>query len=202
MTEPENSVRKPRPSIWKIVLLILTALTVGAICFDSPRHYLLLKTFSLASALKGSRHVTHLPEIDAVEVCLLRNREPKSSNTNLISGAEVMLVTNLAGASARELAGLWRQLPLISDLRLQALCHYPVYGFRFSRQGMPVLESSFCWQCANLTVPSSLRISEISFNPSSPQATNLFLKLQAFFPADATAKAVKSYGLNEERAKP
>jgi hypothetical protein len=53
----------------------------------------------------------------------------------------------LGGQQAQEFLSVWRRQKVA--MKMQALCHYPTYGFRFYREQDMVTETSICWFCSN-----------------------------------------------------
>lgn len=94
-------------------------------------------------------------EVTSVEIFLLTGEESQRSVATFpirpygrdhpVYGSKT-----LSGDELDEFLGLWRiQEP---SYWRQALCHYPVYGFRLYRGGSLIGETSICWECRNFYV--------------------------------------------------
>lgn len=198
MTETSGqppSLAPARKSAWRDFLLGigLSAAVLVLLCFERPRAFAIRALFSLPRVAMDWQYVSGLGEVDAVEVSLLRKPTSATHSTNRIFGGEIVLTTVLKATDAQEFAARWRQLQVITDLGEQTLCHFPVFGIRFFRDGKLRLESSFCWFCANVSLPSALGTNEVRFNENHPSATNVFTALTGLFPGEQVKAAGRTY---------
>jgi hypothetical protein len=128
-----------------------------------------------------------LPAIDRVEVFHLRGTGLRESDpANATDGfpirpyrsySHILGQTTLFGADAQALASLWRSQRF--DWGVQALCHYPAYGFRYYSGSKLIFETSVCYRCNNFYTPTGWW----GFYTDTPQAADLLRRLRQIFPA-------------------
>lgn len=168
---------KRRHSVLLCTLIVFTLIAV----FFGER---IQTTFYLESyKLAAYRHVSHLTEIDEVEICSLKG-EPEPGDTDPFEGDGLHGVAarkTVTGADAAEIAALWRSLP--TGAEYQYLCFGPVYGLRFRHSGKQVLKTSVCWECQGLTFPTLTgHTIEWGFDAKAQPAQKLFQVLQKHVP--------------------
>lgn len=94
-------------------------------------------------------------DITKAEVYLLAGEEAEQKGITFpirpyASEHPVYGTVALSGGDLDEFLDLWGlQEP---SFNRQALCHYPVYGFRLYRGSRLVGETSICWECSNFYV--------------------------------------------------
>jgi hypothetical protein len=90
---------------------------------------------------------SHLPDIDAIELVVLRGLYPNHVSDYMKIAKNASCV-HLQGDIVQQIAHLWRQLPPDEQMR----CHNPPFGLRFYRENELLLEGSVCWECNNIFV--------------------------------------------------
>ena len=124
-----------------------------------------------------------LAPITKAEVVVLAKTETRSGEAlkGFFGYHELSNVT-VAGARAKDLAQLYRQLP---D-GMTARCHIPTFAIRFYQAEKLLLEGSFCWTCHNFYGEQKGEAIHFAFDAQHPQAQVLrqrFIALTGHDPA-------------------
>jgi hypothetical protein len=173
---------------WHIVLLCGAIVAALVVFFFGERiQWAFIRS---VIGLAEYQHVSHLPEIDEVEICTLQGDatpgDPDPFEGDGTYG--VAACKTVRGADAAEIAALWRSLP--TGLNYQYMCFSPAYGLRFRHNGKQVLKTSVCWHCQGLTFPTlTRRMIEWGFDAKSPPAQKLLVVLQKHVPLPPPPKS-------------
>lgn len=168
-----------RKRFWILVPLLLV-LAFGAALQLRPVRiaYYEYRIRSVTSALSHCDRVevfhlrgTGLRETDPADATTGFPIRPYGSYSHILGGA------TLSGSDAEAMASLWRSQRF--DGGVQALCHYPAYGFRYYSGRKLVFETSVCYRCNNFYTPTGWW----GFFTDTPQAAELLRRLQLIFPA-------------------
>jgi hypothetical protein len=140
---------------------------------------------------------TSLPRCDRVEILHLSEiagassdmvpLPPAGENFPIRPYGEQSGILNrvtLAGPDAEAFANLWRSQKF--DKNMQALCHDPVYAFRFYSGWRKTFETSVCFHCSNFYVDSLVGSDWWGFDRSTPQAKQLLQRFQELLPDSAS----------------
>jgi hypothetical protein len=135
-----------------------------------------------------------LPRCDRVEVFHLGGESESDASTGFPvwpyeDFSPILDRKTLTGADAESLGALWRSQTF--GWEYQALCHTPVYGFRFYRGTTLKFETSLCFHCSNFYVTTLGGSGWWGFDTKTSQASNLLARLQQIFPASITKPKTK-----------
>jgi hypothetical protein len=164
-------------SLWRRTLrilglvLLVCGIVVGAVYWfygDGVNRLVQLhwQEFARGQIQKAvTRYGKNLPEVDEVRIKLL-HEVPTSSSDKIyelpVESSVTYYVINqktLTGEEARAIATLWRQINWDEDAG--AGCHMPHHVVEFRHQGKTILESTVCFICSNVTLPTLLGTSPI-----------------------------------------
>ena len=188
-----RSPGKPRIAMRKrakILLIVVAALFVIGSVVAWQRHPLLR-----AYCAHRVRAVTSsLPSCDRVEVFHLNGETSGDASTGFpvrpYEGySRILDRKTLTRVDAESLAALWRSQTF--GWEYQALCHGPVYGFRFYRGSSLKFETSVCFHCGNFYVTALGQSGWWGFDTKTTKASNFLARLQQIFPASVPKPETK-----------
>lgn len=107
----------------------------------------------------------------------------------------------LDGQQAEGFLSVWRRQQVA--MNMQALCHYPTYGFRFYRENDIVTETSICWFCSNYFFRSiDDGYSWAGFDSSNSESNELLRLCDSILPYErpATAEEFQEMKRSEQAA--
>lgn len=123
-------------------------------------------------------HTEALPQCDKIIVYALEFPQPfadapkkpipadKSFPIHPYSAqARILDMATLTGRDVESLSNTWRSMTF--DKWAGALCHDPVYGLRFYRDGEVLFETSVCWRCTNFYIPDVSDDGPSDFGPET-----------------------------------
>ncbi len=126
-----------------------------------------------------------LPEIDKVEFSIIGPDILSSVNGFPERGEKlyyhpIVSQKAIVGKEAKEFAASWRMMTFGTGY--SGLCHDPAYGLRFFDNRKLVFETTFCWHCANFSVPTPLGYTYCGFDEKTPQAKAVWELMQKHAP--------------------
>lgn len=107
----------------------------------------------------------------------------------------------LSGQQVEEFLAMWSRQKVA--MNMQALCHYPTYGFRFYSEQDLVTETSLCWFCSNYFFRSTDGgYGWAGFDPSSSESKELLTFCDSLLPykRPATTEEVEEMKRAEQAA--
>ena len=171
----------PKRRNWLLAIaaaLVLIGVLAWQVNWRDWGDHLAIDYFVLEDAWKGP----FMPEIDEVEVVLLKGTKNQSYDESKIDEYVSGGSRTVTGQDAQNIADMWRMLP--RNPKYGMLCFGPVYGLRFRDKGKLILETTICWHCNHYTLSPTLfgGSPEMAFDGESKVALTLLDALKRQVP--------------------